>query len=118
MRNLTICLTFLFFSFFGFSQQTANQTAPEFFAQCMLNITDATQLTALEMQLRSIPFVRVARVDIPTHRVFLVTKDVNSFTETEFIAWMGTYASNYTCLQIGLLGVDNVNPYPFTNCND
>lgn len=103
----------------GNSQPAVPQTnTPSFFAQCLVNVTNQNDLTALENQLRAIPYVSVVRVDIPTHRLFLVTKDISTFTVTEFASWMGTYASSYNCLQIGLQGVDPVNPYPFTNCSE
>ncbi|MDR0801756.1 hypothetical protein [Fluviicola sp.] len=119
MKTLLLSFAFVVSSFFG-SAQTGNNQAntPAFFAQCMVNVTNQAELTTLENQLRVIPYVHVVRVDIPTHRLFLITKDISSFTETEFASWMGTYSSAYSCLQIGLQGVDPVNPYPFTNCSE
>nr|WP_294861422.1 hypothetical protein [uncultured Fluviicola sp.] len=119
MKNLILGFIFVSVAFLGNTQTTASQTsAPTFFAQCMVNLNDQNDLTTLENQLRSIPYVSVVRVDIPTHRLFLITKDISTFTTTEFVSWMGVYSSNYSCLQIGLHGVDPVNPYPFTNCSE
>ncbi len=119
MKNLILGLVFAMGSFFGYTQTTSPQTnTPAFFAQCMVNVNNQNDLTTLENQLRAIPYVKVVRVDIPTHRLFLVTKDLNSFTAAEFASWMGTYSSSFSCLQIGLQGVDPINPYPFTNCSN
>jgi nitrate/TMAO reductase-like tetraheme cytochrome c subunit len=119
MKNLILGFIFVLGAFWGNTQTTTNQTSsPTFFAQCMVNLNDPNDLTTLENQLRSIPYVSVVRVDIPTHRLFLITKNISTFTSTEFVSWMGTYSSSYSCLQIGLHGVDPVNPYPFTNCSE
>ena len=119
MKNLILGLAFVIGAFWS-SAQTANSQSntSTFFAQCMVDINNPSELTTLENQLRAIPYVSIVRVDLPTHRLFLTTKDLSSFTVTEFASWMGTYASSYSCLQIGLHGVDPVNPYPFTNCQD
>lgn len=119
MKTLLLLFAFGCFSFMGMAQSESNQTnTPAFFAQCLMNVTTESELTALENQLRAIPYVRVVRVDIPTHRLFLITKDLNALTVNDFNSWMGTYSSSYDCLQIGLHGVDPVNPYPFTNCSE
>lgn len=119
MKIVLLSFIFALGTFWGMAQNSASQAnAPSFFAQCMVNVDNQNELTLLENQLRAIPYVSVVRVDIPTHRLFLVTKDISTFTSTEFISWMGTYSTVYSCLQIGLHGVDPVNPYPFTNCSD
>ncbi|MDF3027751.1 MAG: hypothetical protein K0S23_2058 [Fluviicola sp.] len=119
MKNLILSFVFAMFALWGNTQTTTSPTnAPAFFAQCMVNLNNQNDLTTLENQLRSIPYVSVVRVDVPTHRLFLVTKDISSFTAAEFTSWMGSYSSSYSCLQIGLQGVDPINPYPFTNCSE
>jgi hypothetical protein len=119
MKNLILGFVFALIAFWGNTQTVASQTnTPAFFAQCMVNSTDQNDLVTLENQLRAIPYVSVVRVDIPTHRLFLITKDISTFTAAEFTSWMGAYASSYSCLQIGLQGVDPINPYPFTNCEN
>jgi hypothetical protein len=119
MKNLILGFVFVLVAFCGNAQNTASQTnAPAFFAQCMVNSTDQNELVTLENQLRAIPYVNIVRVDIPTHRLFLITKDISAFTAVEFTSWMGAYASSFSCLQIGLQGVDPINPYPFTNCEN
>ncbi|MDD2983295.1 MAG: hypothetical protein PHQ74_07900 [Crocinitomicaceae bacterium] len=108
-------LIFAFSTQIGFSQSTQS---PQFFAQCLVDITTTQQADELTLSLRSNPFVAVARVDWPTKRIFILTKDITSFTEVNFNSWLGTYASSASCIQVGLHGVDVVNPYPFINCNN
>lgn len=119
MKNLILSFVFAMFALWGNTQTNTSQAnTPAFFAQCMVNLNNQNDLTALENQLRSIPYVSVVRVDIPTHRLFLITKDISTFTAAEFTSWMGAYSSSYSCLQIGLHGADPINPYPFTNCSE
>lgn len=119
MKNLLLGLVFAMGTFWVNAQSAAPQTTtPSFFAQCLVNVGNQNELTALENQLRAIPYVSVVRVDVPTSRLFLTTRDLSSFTANEFSSWMGTYATSYSCLQIGLHGVDPVNPFPFTNCQE
>jgi hypothetical protein len=119
MKNLLLGLVFAMGTFWVNAQSAASQTTtPSFFAQCLVNVGNQNELTALENQLRAIPYVSVVRVDVPTSRLFLTTRDLSSFTANEFSSWMGTYATSYSCLQIGLHGVDPVNPFPFTNCQE
>ncbi|AEA42753.1 hypothetical protein [Fluviicola taffensis] len=119
MKILILSIVFALSAFVGNSQTSTNQNnGPVYFAQCMVNITNQNDLVALENQLRAIPYVGVVRVDIPTHRLFLVTRDLSALTPADFASWMGTYATSYTCLQIGLQGVDPITPYPFTNCSE
>ncbi|MNK60523.1 hypothetical protein D3C87_796570 [compost metagenome] len=119
MKNLLLGIAFAMGTFLCSAQATNSQSnTSAFFAQCMVDLNNESELTALENQLRAIPYVSIVRVDLPSHRLFLTTKDIQSFTVTEFASWMGAYASSYSCLQIGLHGVDPVKPYPFTNCQD
>lgn len=97
---------------------TQSAQTPKFFAQCMVDINTTEQAEELTLILRENPYVEVARVDWPTKRVFILTKNVTDFTEGNFSSWLGTYATAATCIQVGLHGVDQVNPYPFTNCNN
>lgn len=100
---------------FAYSQ---NAQTPKFFAQCMMELNTPEEAEELTVLLRENPYVEVARVDWPTKRVFILTKNVTNFTEVNFSSWLGTYSTAATCVQVGLHGVDQVNPYPFTNCNN
>lgn len=103
--------------------QTANQnsdvtkTTTVFFAQCLLSIADEGELKAIEVNLRSNPFISIVRVDIPTKRVFLLTKNISIVSEENVTSWLGDAASKASCIQVGIYGIDPIAKYPFTNCN-
>ena len=97
---------------------TQSSQTPKFFAQCMMDINTPEQAEELTLILKENPNVEVARVDWPTKRVFILTKNITDFTEVNFSSWLETYSTAATCIQVGLHGVDQVNPYPFTNCNN
>lgn len=113
------CLLLVFSSTMVLSQlQTTTQTTtPVYFAQCMVNVQSNQELTDLEQQLRNNPYVQIARVDLHTKRLFLLTKDLSQFSTVDFNSWLGTYVNSISCLQIGLHGIDAIKPYPFTDCN-
>ena len=78
MKNLILGLFFAMGTFWVTAQTSPSQTnIPAFFAQCMVNVSNQSDLTALENQLRTIPYVSVVRVDIPTHRLFLSKATLN-----------------------------------------
>jgi len=114
--KITTLICILGLSFAGISQ-TAPES-PHYFAQCMLDIPDETEFSNLETELRANPYVQVVRLDKVTRRAFVLTKDIAFFSQEQFIAWLGDRSAQATCIQIGLHGVDQVEPYPFTNCND
>ena len=114
MIMLLVCLIGL--SFAGAAQTTTE--APRYFAQCMLNIDDETTFRNLEEELRANPFVSVVRLDWITKRAFVLTKDLTSLSIDEFRTWLGESANSATCIQVGLHGTDQVNPFPFTNCEN
>jgi hypothetical protein len=118
MKSLLFVFVMLFSAAFSWSQQPAITTTNEthFFAQCLLQIDDQAVFQQLETDLRLHPNAQVVRLDWNTKRVFLLTKDLLSFDEASFLSWLGTYATQATCIQVGLHGVDPINRYPFTNC--
>lgn len=115
LTGLFIALSTFFVN--GQTLNTTQEQSPVFFAQCMLNLQTEQELTAVETHLKAIPYVNVVRVDIHTKRLFLITKNLSSFSSNEFNSWMVGYLEKVSCLQIGLHGVDAINPYPFTNCS-
>jgi hypothetical protein len=119
MKTLLIVLFLGAFGLTGNSQLiTTTSTNTNFFAQCMIQLDDNSDFTELENSLREIPYVKVARVDAVSSRVFVLTKDITTFSESDFLTWLGSYASASSCIQVGLHGVDQVNPFPFTNCGN
>lgn len=95
----------------------SNQSSTVFFAQCLLTVESENELRELETQLRANPYVSVVRVDIPTKRIFLMTKNIDTFTTETLLSWLGDAATKSTCHQTGIYGVDTIATYPFKNCN-
>lgn len=116
MKRLLLLVCLLCISFAGKSQTT--EAGPKYFAQCMLDIEDEATFTNLESELRLNPYVQVVRLDWISKRAFLLTKDLSTFSIEQFRSWLGENATNASCIQVGLHGVDPVNPYPFTNCEN
>ncbi len=110
---LVAAAMFLTYSF-SFGQE---QDQPHYFAQCLLNIDNQQDFEALNLDLKSNPYVKVVRLDWNTKRLFLLTQDVAGLPLETFNSWLGTYVSTASCIQIGLHGTDQVNPFPFVNCN-
>jgi hypothetical protein len=119
MKKLLFLFSLLFLAF-GSRAQAPSQAAdtPRYFAQCMLDIPDNGSFMQLESDLRANPNVQVARLDLITRRAFIVTQNLPSFSQEDFLSWLGSQAPAASCIQVGLLGTDQVRPYPFTNCND
>jgi len=101
-----------------FSKAQNSTEQPKYFAQCMLNIDNENTFHQLEQTLRDNPYVSIARLDWSSKRVFLLTKDLTSMTIEQFESWLGESANAASCIQIGLHGTDQINPYPFTNCEN
>lgn len=94
----------------------AQQEETTFFAQCIFRIDDEDQLRSLETELRDHPSVRIVRLDFNTQRAFILTKDTEQLSEDDFRSWFGSYSSSVNCIQIGVYGVEEINQYPFENC--
>lgn len=120
MKSFVFVLALVLSSAYSWSQQPVMNTVNEthYFAQCLLHIDNQATFQQIESDLRAHPNAQVVRLDWNTKRVFLLTKDLQSFDEASFLSWLGAYASQSTCVQVGLHGIDPVNPYPFTNCNN
>jgi hypothetical protein len=94
-----------------------SKIATVFFAQCLLSIDNEDELKVIENNLRMNPYVSIVRIDIPTKRLFLLTKNTPTFNLENITSWLGNAASQATCFQIGIYGIDTIAKYPFTNCN-
>ena len=74
MKLFLIGLLIMFTSFGSYSQQ---QNESVFFAQCMLTIDNQEDFNDLTAILQANPYVKVVRLDWISHRLFLITKDIN-----------------------------------------
>jgi len=106
---------------FGQSQQpsTTQQINAQLFAQCLFDIPTQAELDQLTYNIYlNHPDVEMVRLDLNTQRAFVITTGASPLTESDFISWFEQYAGSVSCVQIGVYGVDAMNPYPFTNCNN
>jgi len=114
----------LFFTFLllglilPFSSYSQIENHPTLFAQCMIQIDSKPEMDSLQALIRQNPHTNIVRLDWNTKRVFLLTQDIDTLSIAEFKSWFGDYSNKLTCIQIGVHGVDVVNPYPFTNCEN
>jgi len=113
MKLFLVVLVLMLTSFVTYSQQ---QGETNFFAQCMLTIDNQEEFNDLTAVLQANPYVKVVRLDWISHRLFLLTKDIDELPLETFKSWLGVYDTKAACIQIGLHGTDVVNPYPFVNC--
>lgn len=110
--------TFLFFLFFAQVAMTQTETPPQYFAQCLFDISDPSEVAALEEKLRNHPNVRVVRLQYDLKYALLITQGLNDFSEADFKSWFGAHGDKLTCIQIGVDGIDTRNQYPFSDCKD
>ena len=108
-------ILFVFFASFSYSQ---TQTNSVLFAQCYFDIQDEQAMLNLEANLRLHPNTNVVRLDYISQRAFIITQGINTLTNDEFKSWFESFSSTVNCVQVGVYGVDVIDPYPFTNCQD
>lgn len=113
MKRL-ILLFMLFFNFMIFSQSSDINL----FAQCKFEIKDQKKLKELEEKIKNNPNVKIVRLDFVSQRSFIITKNISNLTEEQFLSWFENYSDLVSCIQIGIYGVDKINPFPFTNCSN
>jgi hypothetical protein len=119
----TLCMRF-YISFLVFiislnigAQKTLSSTTA-FFGQCVIDINNHDEIRQLEADMRLNPHIKLVRLDVISKRVFILTKGIDVLTEENFRSWFLGYASKVRCVQIGLHGVDAINPYPFKGCEN
>ena len=116
--KLLFCLLLMVSTSVAFGQQTGNQSTAKYFGQCLFSITDNAELEALQTEMRENDNLEMVRLDHNTQRALIITHGLSGLTEEEFTSWFGTYGVSVHCVQIGVYGVDSMNPYPFTNCQN
>lgn len=115
MRTILVLLFFICTSVVSNAQSTPQETT--MFGQCMIEISSATEMSALETEMRSNPYVKIVRLDYNSQRAFLLTKGIDQLTEEQFISWFNAYGDKVRCIQVGTYGVDTVKPFPFEGCD-
>ncbi len=117
---LTISFMFALGVSIGQTQQipTTQQSTAQLFAQCMFDIPTQAELDQLTFDIyTNHPDVEMVRLDLNTQRAFVITTGSSPLSETDFISWFDQYSGTVNCVQVGVYGVDTMNPYPFTNCS-
>jgi hypothetical protein len=110
---------FMAFMHVSFAQPqviTANVTP--FFVQGLFPDMNDENVRVLETEIRQMDYVQLARLDIHTKRFFIITKDISQFDELTVRSWFSKIGDELECIQIGVQGIDSVNPFPFVNCQN
>lgn len=107
----------LILSSLNVSGQTVNNEI-NLFAQCMIDIDNVADMSALEADMRANPYIKVVRLDVISKRAFILTKNIDALSEENFISWFNEYSEKVHCIQIGRHGVDVVKPFPFEGCEN
>lgn len=114
MRVFILSL-FIFFGANGFAQSSSESY--NYFAQGMFNLQDS-KAKELEYDLRHMEMLQTVRLDVTSQRFFILTTEQESLDVETVRSWFGDNGVNLTCIQVGRHGVDIVNKFPFTNCED
>ncbi len=118
--KLLLTISFMLVLGVSFGQSTQASTQPSdvrLFAQSMFSINTQAELDQLTNSIyTNHPEVEMVRLDLLTQRAFVVTTGLQSLSESDFISWFEVHANSVSCVQIGVYGVDAMNPFPFTNC--
>lgn len=116
MKSLFILLVIFFFGSDINAQVEKNKIS--LFGQCMFSIENESDLDSLKIEIATIPYVEMVRLDFISQRAFIITKNIDSLSPNEFRSWFGRYESTVDCIQIGVRGVDPMNTFPFKNCKN
>ncbi len=119
MRKITGLLSVCAMMLIGqlYAQDNAQSTSIDYFAQSLFVASTPEEVSELETNLLENPHVKQVRISFDEQRVFILTKDLSSLTEAEYKSWFGEYAETVDCIQIGKLGEDTINTFPFVNCH-
>ncbi len=103
----------------SFAQTNTQTPEVKLFAQCMFAITNQSELDQLTVEFyNNHPEVEMVRFDMNTQRALVMTTGLSALTVDDFKSWFGQYSSTINCVQIGVRGVDVMEQYPFTNCQN
>ena len=111
-------IVLIFLLLLGASQVKAQTQSTSFFGQCMIEVATAEEMAQLQTTMRENPYIKVVRLDYNTQRAFILTQNLESLTEENFISWFSQYADKVKCVQVGQHGVDSIKPFPFEGCEN
>jgi hypothetical protein len=115
MKKIFFTLMLLILSLSLKAQEAAAPVT--FFGQCMVQMSNEAEASAVEAQMRTNPNIRIVRLDFGAQRGFLLTQGIEQLTEAQFASWFLQYQDKLSCIQIGVDGVDERKPFPFTDCD-
>lgn len=113
MKNIVIILFLSFIPLLNL----LSQEETKFFAQGLFQIDNVDEIKTIENTIRENNHVQIARLDIPTKRFFIISKDVQ-ITDSILTNWFGENAASLKCIQFGQAGIDTVKPFPFEDCSE
>lgn len=114
MKAVILCLLLCTFGT-AYSQYSATTVL---FIQCYFEIPSKLEMLQLEVDLRNHPKTKLVRLDFHSQRAFILTKNLSEISKNEVLAWFEEYSETVSCVQIGVKGIDKIEPYPFTHCDD
>jgi hypothetical protein len=117
MKTILLLLIGLFIGFYSNGQIVNETQYPNLFAQGMLNIPQQ-EMRELQDEMRLNPFLQVVRLDHNSNRFFLLIQNLEEVNEEALRSWFFQYSEFVSCVQIGVHGIDAVDPFPFTNCTN
>jgi hypothetical protein len=88
------------------------------FAQGVFQVEDTETILTTENTIRNNPNVSIVRLDPHSKRFFIITQNLNQLSEETLKNWFGTNAESVHCIQIGIHGIDAINTFPFSNCEN
>jgi len=104
------------FFFISLSFQVFSQSGKQYFGQALIEIKDEKTISSIQLEARKKPNVKVVRIDPLNSQIFLITNQLTSWSENEFISIFGEYSSKLNCIFIGVYGSDQIKKYPFKDC--
>jgi hypothetical protein len=108
--------SFILVLFTFLSIQIFSQTGKQYFGQALIDLNDEKIISSIQTEIRKNPTVKVVRIDPVSRQVFLITNELNSWNENEFVYIFGENSSRLNCIYIGVYGKDQVKKYPFKDC--
>jgi hypothetical protein len=84
------------------SIQVFSQSGKQYFGQALIEIKDEKTISSIQLEVRKNPNV--------------ITNELASWSEKEFISIFGENSSKLNCVFIGVYGIDHLKTYPFKDC--
>lgn len=93
------------------------QTNKQFIQSLLTTELSTQEIRDLDLFVRSQPEVEVCRIDIPTKRIFVLSKHDENISLSKFTSWINAKQASFSCFYTGVYGLDEIRKYPFENCD-